>query len=273
MSYNDKDYQRFAKSIVDTFVQQAVPLEDGVVKVADDRCMNAYEARRLLEATNLNAHLVLFEKMADHKYVEFDVVEPEKVASRLFASPDPDDHDDEPDFFGKVASLRLELPDERWDTLSHQVAEKLAAEAFPAAAEPEPEDPYAGDKMHHAIQLTNKVAEELKMAALAAHMEYTDKVAALAQTFNYVSSMPFEEFEKDAHALADSQVAATILAKVREHNPRLPESSEKTASATRYVVERKEHGMFREVVAAYNDALELAQGCAWMERQAEPLLR
>jgi hypothetical protein len=274
MSYNDQDYQKLAKAIVDDLVERAIPLEDSVVKLATDQGLNAYETRRLLEATNLNAHLVLFEKMADHKYVDFDVVDPESVCEKLFASPDPRDHEGSDDMFGKTASLNLELPDERWEKLSFHLAEKLAAEAFPAPAVPEPVDPYAGDKLHHAVQLTTKVAEELKMRALGAHMHYTDKVAALAETFSYLSAMPFEEFEKDAHAIADADRVVHILAKMREVNPRLPETAQvKTASARRFVVERKEHALFREVVAAYNEALDLALGYQWYEAQAEPLLR
>jgi hypothetical protein len=273
MSYSDQDYQKLAKAIVDDFVQQAVPLEDSVVKLAQDRALNAYETRRLLEATNLNAHLVLFEKMSEHKYVDFDVVDPESVCEKLFASPDPADHasGDDGSIFGKTASLHLELPDERWEKLSHGVAEKLAAEAFPTPEAPAV-DPYAGVKYHHAVQLTAKVAEELQMKARAAHMFYTDKVAELANTFTYLSAMPFEEFEKDAHALAT--VAPAILAKVREFNPNLPAfEPSKLASDAHFVVERKEHALFREVVAAYNTALELAHGCQWFEEQAEPLLR
>jgi len=271
MSYSDQDYQTLAKAIVEDFVQQAVPLEDGVVKQASASSMNAYETRRLLEATNLNAHLILFEKMAEHKYVEFDVVDPESVCAKLFASPEPVQQDG--DVFGKVASLNLELPDERWEKLSYATAEKLAAAAFPELA-PDPEPaPYGGDRLHHAIQLSDKVAEELLMGALTAHQHYTDKVAAFARHFTFLTAMPFADFEKDAYALAEPAVADAILAKTREFNSMLPEMFvEKTASG-RYVIERAEHTMFREVVAAYDMALELAEGYAWFARKAEPLLQ
>lgn len=267
MSYNDRQYQSMAKAIISDFLEKKCPLEGGVVKVAQDLSLNANETRRLVEATNVHAHLELFEKMAEHKYVEFDVVDPSCVLDCLFASPASLDGDHE---LEKHAShMYTDLPDERWDKVRDRV-QKVAHEAVPEVEEP------AREKVatRHLISAVDKIAktrDALETELQSAYYAYNDKVAALREQFRYTDAIDFDEFARDAYGLLGKQAEHT-LDKLRQML-RLPE--EKTAAArenpTEYVIERREHALLKEAVDAYEKTRSIASGLEWHNQHTQRL--
>jgi hypothetical protein len=259
MSYNDRQYQSMAKAIISDFSEKRCALDAGVVKVAQDLSLNANETRRLVEATNVHAHLELFEKMAEHRYVEFDVVDPTGVLDCLFASPATVDKNSPLE--KTAAVLFTELPDERWDQVRERV-QKVASEAVPHVEEPQQEKVAA----RHVMAAADKVAkttDELETRLHEAYLNYNDKVAALREQFRYTDAIEFDEFARDAYGLLGKHAEHTIE-KLRELM-RLPQ--EKTAEAwenpTEFVIERREHALFKEAVAAYQTACDVGRGLEW----------
>lgn len=267
MSYNDRQYQSMAKAIICDFVDNKCALDKGVVKVAQELNLNANETRRLVEATNVHAHLELFEKMAEHKYVEFDVVDPDHVIDCLFASPSTVDQNSP--LTKHAAALFTELPDERWNKVRDRV-QKVASEAVPVVEEPVREK-VATRHVLSAVDKVQKAGDELQTRLRIAYSEYNDKVAALREQFRYTDAIEFDEFARDAYGLLGKQAEHT-LEKLREMM-RLPE--EKTASAkenpTRFVIERREHAMLKEAVDAYEAALDIARGLEWHNQYTQRL--
>lgn len=82
---NDQQYKDMARAVVNE-AGGCGTLLDGLCKLASDMCLNPHETRRLIEYTNVTAHTQYFEKMAakDHRYVEFEVVDPKIVMERVF---------------------------------------------------------------------------------------------------------------------------------------------------------------------------------------------
>jgi hypothetical protein len=266
MSYNDRDYQKIASSIVQDFVVGAIPLADSVVKAAGEMHLNPHETRRLIEATNVNAHLTLFEKQADHKYVEFDIVDPTAVLDTLFAAPTPAAVD--PGV--KTAHLMFEeLPDERWNEVRERI-EKTAAAAVPVMEEVPERNKYAGLNGHYAIQTVNRVKEELENELLIRHIDYNDKIAAMHQSMKYLDACTYDQLEKDAFALHDENDVTHPLLRLREMMGIHLE--EKTAHDTSAIVlPRREHGILKEAVEAFKAVREVAHGLELYREQAGAL--
>lgn len=87
---NDADYNKYAKAIVADFRKdQAAGMHDSLVKLASDTGLNPNETRRLVEKTNMTAHLSFFDKTSQDNYIEFDVIDPEAVIGELFGKVTP----------------------------------------------------------------------------------------------------------------------------------------------------------------------------------------
>lgn len=247
--YTDQDYQKLARAITQDFVNDEASLSDGFQKVARDGKMNVHEASRLLQTTNVTAHLDLFEKMGSERYVEFEALEPADELPRLFdaektaqvASPEP-------------WGLGLDLPDEH-EAARRPLVEKVAAEMVPVVDEPAPRGKYEGVRGYNAARLVEKTAEELETRLRMAHMNYEDAIVKLATAFRRVDAMDYGQFEKDAVALHGPRVEP-VLAKLRDHVRREHGPLDKTAS--HFVIVRREHAQLRDVVAAYDAAREHA---------------
>lgn len=267
-SLNDKDYQSLAQAIVCDYMDQNIPLRDSLVKVADEHQFNVHETRRLLEATNVHAHLSLFKQAEDKKYVEFDVVDPDDVCGELFGRVNVDC---DPNNNEKVAALiesdlYLDLPDEHYEDVSEQV-EKVASTAVPDVAD-EVKGPYEGERGYHAYSLVNKVAQELENKILELHQEYTDAIEKLSAEFQSVYSPDFSEFEKDAYALHgdDAQHVVYSVCELLRREP----SDVKVAG--HYVIEGPAHEKLAEAVSLHKKLHRHINGYKWYEKKAELLL-
>jgi hypothetical protein len=263
MSYNDSDYQRLADAAVTDFIRGGVPLVDSAIKIAKEHSLNVHEARRLVEATNVATHLTLFDKMAEHKYVEFNVVDPDTVCDTLFADPDRSRSAD--CGIDKVASdLSLDVPDERWAHLRVKAAAAAAAEFQKVASIEVPLDPYRGVRAHQAINKLAATRDALRTNLSAAYIKYEEKVAAVQHAFTFIDAPNRAEFEKDAFALHDRDEAAHVLLAVFGDF-----SQEKTSSAPRYVDAKKEHALFKAAIDARAEARKHASVVTWFEENAK----
>lgn len=267
MSYSDHDYQKFAQEIVAEYVLESRPLQDGVVKRASESQMNAHETRRLLEATNLKAHLTLFEKMSDHRYVEFDVVDPKAVGDLLFASPEPTKTASALNIFPE-ANMGYTVPDEYWEE-RRPAAEKVASESVPEiAVEAAPTwDVY---KVHGALLGTKKVAEEIDVAVTEAYWAYRDGVTKLASMFSRADSSDYGTFCQEAAKLHSGTKLAQVLEDVWENLPRqVREGSNFTKSAGAYVIERDEHRVLAACISDLEKAAQMQHAKDWLAHKLD----
>lgn len=246
--FNDQDYQRLAKAITKDHVDEKVPLSDGFQKAARDCRMNAHEATRLLQATNVTAHLELFDKMGSARYVEFDALEPDDELPKLF-----DGGVETSEKVAEAWELGLELPDERWERLREGV-EKVAAAEVPVEEARATPGPYDGERGWNALRLAEKTAEEVAYRLRVAYLDYEEELEKLATLFRRVDAMDYPEFEKDAVALYPD--AEPVIAKLREMTRRAPEPLEK--QATRYVITRREHEALEGVMCKFREARDYA---------------
>lgn len=265
--FQDTDYQKMAQAIVDDFVGAEIPLEDSIVKVASDMELNAHEARRLLEATNVNAHLSLMQKMGDdHRYVEFQTLDPTKLAGLLFNGEEKTaSYYEEPaaPAFSGFEDLSLELPDERYEAVRHRV-EKTAAAAVPEMEEHVRGD-YEGARGWGAAVTLQKTAAELEMQLRIAHLDYEDKVASLLSYMKRVDAIGWDQLEKDAMALHEESAFPVIRKLQSTFVPGTWQAPlEKHAH---FVVTGREHALFAECVTGHQECTKLAKALNWFERR------
>lgn len=264
--YKDQDYQKLAQAIVDDFIKEDVPLQESYSKVARDLELNAHEARRLLEATNVNAHLSLFEKMGnDHRYVEFTTLDPQNVGEMAFAKTASADrirgYSAEPVVMDEMAYFNTLDVNEFYDTRKDEL-EKIAAQVVPTIEDTE-RGPYEGERGWRAVATLEKTGSELESLLRQKHLVYEESLEKLANYMRRVDAIPFDELEKDAMALHDN--AAPVLLKLREYSGRGAGPLEKTAN--HYVITKNEHRLFGEAVAAYEDCVAYAHGLQWFNQQ------
>jgi len=262
MSYTDRDYQKLAEAVVSDFVSSNIPLDKSVIKTAQDASLNVNETRRLVEATNVMAHLTLFNKMAEHRYVEFDVVDAEHVCDVLFADPSRALNCDS--IGEKIASydLSLDLPDERWESVKER-ARELSDQALEKVAYVEPErDAYAGVRAHYAISHAGKVEDELNTQLHGAYLDYQEKVAAVKHAMTFIDATPADSLQSDMLALRGADalpVLQDIFGSV---------VNTKTAS-TKYVITQKEHDLVNRAIDARAAAKTAASAVQWFHDNAQ----
>jgi hypothetical protein len=261
MSYSDRDYQKLAEAVVADFVSSSIPLEKSVIKMAQESGLNVNETRRLVEATNVTAHLTLFSKMAEHKYVEFDIVDPEHVCDTLFADPSRALNTEGEE---KLASydLRLELPDERWEFVKER-ARELSDTALEKVAMADPvQDKYAGVRAHYAIDHAQRVEDELHTQLQIAYIGYQEKVAAVKHAMSFIDAAPADEVQSDMLALRGVD-ALPVLQDVFGDSV-----TTKTASV-KHVILRKEHELVNAAIDARKVAKTAAAAVQWFHDNAQ----
>lgn len=270
MSMNDKEFQKLAKAIVCDYIESEIPLKNSVVKVAEQHDMNVHETRRLLETTNVRAHLSLFKEASDDKYVEFEVVDPDEVCGELFGRVSTPE---ESDCSEKVAAYvevdhHLELPDEHFNGVQEEI-EKVASEQVPIVEEPE-KKPYDGEAGYQAISLVNKVASELKSRIHQKYMDYEDTLEKIASNYSsiYTDKSDLREFEKDAQALYGED-ATHVVHSVFD---RLNEQPDNVKIANHYVIEKPVHEKLASAVAQYRDLKDHINAFKDYKDQADPLI-
>lgn len=71
-------YRRLGESAADSFVEEGVPLNDSVEKIAESKGLNPHETNRVVEHANVKTFLSMF-KETDDKTFTFDLAEPVSV--------------------------------------------------------------------------------------------------------------------------------------------------------------------------------------------------
>ncbi len=257
MSFTDQDYDSISSSIVNDFVANSGSLSQGVIKAAQSRHMNVNEARRLLEQTNVKAHLTLFEKQSDDKYVEFDVADPEEVCAALFHATPSSAAEKTASFHDFDIDLENEHLAAAGDWLTKTAAVEAVASVSPA------------EKMRQserAVRRLNKVAGELHQRAHQAYLEYEEGVVKIADDLRNVYAADLGSVALDVRA-EHGDVSANLLAKVAQHlRVPVPEVSA-AALHNHYPLPTPLLSKVATVLDAYNHAVTLAKSYAWLEER------
>lgn len=134
----DPEYEALAASLVSATAAGGAPLLEGVIKCATERDMNPHETMRLIETTNVAAHMERFKCASGSAYVEFDVVDPGIVEQRMFGKVPVPVEDPAPSATGgdgvKMASASYDAASD-WElslTSTSMSFDKIAEDAAPS---------------------------------------------------------------------------------------------------------------------------------------------
>jgi hypothetical protein len=114
----------FARQAINAYLQNEVPLNESITKIAEEHALNKEQIARVIEAANTNTYIDLFEKSAD-KYVQFPTADPNAIGTELpkVAQVSDSDYSLEPPVekveipentgFEKVAEVQAEVTQEQ----------------------------------------------------------------------------------------------------------------------------------------------------------------
>lgn len=194
---NKRQYVELARAAVSDLEERGVPLTDSVKSAAADMGLNNEQTRRLAEFTNTVAHLHLFDKQAEDKYIEFELVDPdaitaaptsvcaEKVASEV----------DLQDFF-------LDLPNERRPQIKTASNGDEIAAYLKATSPVDPAtQPYANGRSAKVAMRMQKIARELELQTMQEYERYLDGVRKLAFELERATEAEKRAFVSDVRGL------------------------------------------------------------------------
>jgi len=207
--YRSEDFEKMARSIVDSFVANSSPLEPNIVKASEDFGLNPDQIRHLVQLANTMAHLALFEKKTDgDKVVEFNPADPEVVLKKIYVNGEPVETpnstaspcDKETDFMGDFPDLIEKL--------------KEIGQSSETGSQSSTTEPSTSNNSMLIIKI-RKVASELENKSMESLCEYREEFDKLASEFAKMYGPDFEEFEKDALTIHGS-AAVPVLTELRQ---------------------------------------------------------
>ena len=84
MNITNLDIQTWSKQISEDFMQNKIPLNKGIAKIAQDQGLNQQQINRLVERSNAMTYVSLMNNAKDkERYIEFPVAESTKVAKAI----------------------------------------------------------------------------------------------------------------------------------------------------------------------------------------------
>jgi len=192
----DKDYQKLAEAVSEDLVQQRIPLNESITKLATKMELTDEQIARLCETTNNTTFNKMFkakgaDKTASDRLVEFDVADKQKVLGSLIKRAERNVDT------AKTASYLdfADLPDSMHEVRNPEPESTgHTKEAFVLR-------PEGGPSKEADIRTLRKVAAHLRQRKTAAELEYVDCMGELHTQFKRVYTPPFSKFEKQAAAL------------------------------------------------------------------------
>jgi len=212
---NKSEYVRVARAAVCDFEEKGVSLNDSVKSAAADMSLNTEQTKRLVEFTNTIAHLHLFDKRAEDKYIQFELADPDAVLAS----------DEGPCACAKVASV--DDPSDFFLPLEvrQPMMEKVASDEAVEERQPMP----LKHRQHMAMRLS-KLARELDIETQVAHSMYLDGVSDLAFTLRRTNAEEKLAFVKSVRSMFPD-AADNVLTQLDVADPAIEVSHEKTASS------------------------------------------
>lgn len=250
---NDADYNKFAKAIVHDYRNDlACDLRSGVIKIANDLDLNPNETRRLVEKTNLTAHLSFFDKTSQDNYVEFDVVDPDDVMGELFGRVEHSGEGSE-----KVAH---ELHDyhSMFRTLNDDTSVKLASIGGEQEELTPHEREYVEKKAYRAkaaqARRVNNLRDVLTSKLGQAEQEYAEKVANIVHCTRGLYAHNARDVVEDALVLHGARAHQFVVDVVKV--AKLDTSLE--VNTDRYISDKSWHGDISEALDLFDTKQKIA---------------
>lgn len=185
-----EDFEKMAREVVNDHFQSKVPLEDRLVKAAQDGELNPDQIQNLVQLANTLAHLTIFDnKTGDDRIIDFSPVDPSNVLNKVYQGGCPAEvsmSSEEPSHPDKVQDFFSDLP-----SLTEKIKEVMAPEMSSG-------DSDSGSSV--TIIKIKKVAEELDNRKAELAYEFKEEFDKLASDFAKLYGPDFDEFEKDAVA-------------------------------------------------------------------------
>jgi len=203
----ENDFKKLAGAVADDLIQQKIPLNDSITKLAKSMDLSQEQVRRLCEATNNTTFNKVFhesDKTAADRMVEFKVADPSQILGTAIKEASADTN-------AKTAAYELRPLDDEMHTVRHPAPEyeertKVAFELRPQT--------HASDEVDRRTMV--KVLDNMRHQKLAADMEYLDDVVSLRGQFRRLYDVvPFDQFEKVAAARFGNE-AVGPLNEIRE---------------------------------------------------------
>lgn len=198
------DYERMSDTVVNDFLKEDVNLNDGILKVAQERDLNPEQVKRLVEMSNTKTFLKKFSEKDDgDKNVNFDVADSNKILKAFYSDDAPKSikitkvtisrvpgNDLELDFPDMMRSIRENIP----EPVKEEKEEKAASEKIDTT-----EEVKITKKAKYKTTLRlRKIAEELLNRVYESEYSYNDERDKLASEFCKLYGPDYREFEKDA---------------------------------------------------------------------------
>lgn len=203
----ENDYKKLANAVADDLLNQKIPLNNSVNKLAREMDMSHEQIRRLCEASNNATFGKMFEskgKSAEDRTVEFDVADADVVLNDAIKEAHYDGSGDPLVYLSEFRSLD--------DTDDEPTEVKVASDE-------EYVPPVRAEVDRRTLR---KTLDHLRHEKIAADLAYGDTMANLKNRFRRLyQDISFESFEKEAAAIHGAAVLGPLTDLRREL--RLPE--------------------------------------------------
>jgi len=270
----DRDFDKLAEKIVDSFLANGGTLTELAAKEAKHAGLNPDQIERVAQAANTQTFLKLMDqrKQAGEDLLhEFDPIDARHVIKLIIDDTGahvlpvtPEDMAALPNAQSIPAEMN-ELPDEM-AAARHPVTDDLNVV--------QPDEEADSKKKVQKAASANDILRMRKLAAIMtderqqAEIAFDETFSKLAASFKRLYGPKFLDFEKDAMAEHDSDTALAILNNLRSQL-RLP-SRDKIAALTNHVSdESPELELFEKLIKVANEAAKLDEGLLWVRAQCK----
>jgi AraC-like DNA-binding protein len=193
----ETDYKKMAEAIADDLVQQKIPLNESIRKLASSMEMSQEQVRRLCESANNTTFNKMFQakdKTASDRIVEFDVADADHVLADNIKQASADTAPDSLVYLSEYRSLADSTDDGPELT-------KVGFELRPESAPSKVVD----------RRTLRKTLDHLRHEKIASEMIYGDTLQTLKRRFARIyQDVPFSTFEKNAAALHGERAVSTL---------------------------------------------------------------
>lgn len=263
MTLQRTDYENLATDAVNAYFKSSTPLNQSILKIAQEQDFNPDQIKRLVEMANVKTFLKSFNAPdGKGKNIEFDVAEPDKILkeyygggpkkvtiTKITVTQGGDD------FFGDLPDM---MRDERHPDESEAPAEEKTASIKP--------------KREAVIMRLRKVAEDLTSKIYEKEHDYVENLEKLAMEFRKDYGPDYAEFEKTAMLLNGPGVSPLLddlRTMIKWDKPKF--DMEKTAS--RAVVEETQFTkLFTQMYEDKKEQIKYAQGAKLANEKLRTLL-
>lgn len=187
-----RDIQKFAEAVATDLVEQQIPLNDSIRKIAEARGLNADQIGRVCEASNnltFNKLLTAKHKTASDGLVEFDIADTKGVLG------------------GIVKSAAVKTASAPAVALYELRELRMPVEAPPIEKVAHTEPAPTKRQLEANARTVRKTLDYLRHEKLGAVMEYQDSVRVIRNEFRKIDvTKSFASLEKEAAALYGEDV-------------------------------------------------------------------